>query len=441
MNFIGWVTVVARSVVKLDIVDFCYLYKPHNIEFRSLLQPGMLKHGLLTRIGAFIWHMFKSLWARQLKLTPCLKNSIFFFAITQNQDRSLRPLARKISRAYFLGFHPFGDHQFPLFWAYLIAFPFFPLVMIKFLRSNNLQKTAFHYVFDEYWLSYGYYISIRWMLRKYRPTVIVIANDHVMWTRVLIQAAADEKITTIYVQHASVTERFPPLSVNYALLEGLDSKQKYEACGPSTTKIFLIGIPRFDKYHAMIKNHNHLQTVGICVGKMDSREQFLSLFQTLKHDLSELNYILRPHPGDLRLDMWKELATEANWGFSHSKKEDAFQFLDGVDTVLAGESNILLEAALLNIPPIYYDFSKKKLDWYGFYKNGLTPYFERPDEIVAYLKNMMNKGRSSIRSKAKRYCATIDTDYDGRSTELAVQLIEGIVFGQIDEELENITGT
>ncbi len=434
MNFITWIIVVTKAVVKLDVADFSYLYKPHNIEYSSLLQVGVPKRGIFTRVVAFAWHMLSSFWKYPFNLPPCPQNSVFFFANTQNQERSLFPLAQKIPNAYFAGLYAFGEYQIPLWRAYLMALPFFLLLVGKFVQSNGLKRKAFYYVFDEYWLSYGFYILARQILRNYAPSVIVVANDHVMWTRVLIRAAADEQISVIYVQHASVTERFPPLTVTYALLEGLDSAQKYTICGASTTTVCLVGIPRFDKYYSTIKTDDNLQTVGICVGKMDSREQFLPLYETLHINLPELNYILRPHPSDPRLDMWQEIATEISWDFSHSKQEDAFQFLSHVDVILAGESNILLEAALMNIFPIYYDFSKKKLDWYGFHKNGLTPYFEEPDMIVSYLKNMMISDRPDIRQKAKRYCATIDTNYDGHSTELAVLLIEGIARGQIDSQ-------
>ena len=120
-------------------------------------------------------------------------------------------------------------------------------------------------------------------------------------------------------------------------------------------------------------------------------------------------------------------------GFSDSKIESAFELLNRVDAIIAGDSNILLEAALMNVFPIFYDFAQTQLDWYGFQRNGLVKYCSEPQEVCRRLKQL-SENRSSVRMKAKTYCATLGTPYEGRSSALASAIIEDFVSnGNVDK--------
>jgi len=60
--------------------------------------------------------------------------------------------------------------------------------------------------------------------------VLVVANDHSYPCTTIVKAAQDEGVKTVYIQHASVSDKFPALKFDYALLEGLDSLEKYNLC-------------------------------------------------------------------------------------------------------------------------------------------------------------------------------------------------------------------
>jgi hypothetical protein len=132
--------------------------------------------------------------------------------------------------------------------------------------------------------------------------------------------------------------------------------------------------------------------------------------------------VLRPHPADPRQTEWQAIAHRYGWSLSIAKEELAFAFLARTDAIIAGDSNILLEAALLNVYPIYYDFPQKKLDWYGFYKDGLVSYHNKPSTLVEELNDLI-VAKPDIRHKVARYCATVNTQYDGHSHELAQKLL------------------
>ncbi len=59
---------------------------------------------------------------------------------------------------------------------------------------------------------------------------------------------------------------------------------------------------------------------------------------------------------------------------SNPKTENAFEFLKNQDLIIASDSSIHLEDALLNITGIYFQFgdSDFTFDYYGYVSTGLT---------------------------------------------------------------------
>src|SRR5207247_2986001 len=139
-------------------------------------------------------------------------------------------------------------------------------------------------------------------------------------------------------------------------------------------------------------------------------------------EFPNLSLILRPHDADLRQKEWKELSKRYDMDFSDSTGDISFEFLRKVDAIIAGESNILLEAAIMGVVPLYYDFGQAHLDWYRFERNGLVEYTSDP-AVLCRILNEILRNRPYVRPKAKPYCATIGTSYDGRSSDVASELI------------------
>ena len=70
-------------------------------------------------------------------------------------------------------------------------------------------------------------------------------------------------IETLYIQHASVTSRFPALKFNYAFLDGFDTLNKYITAGPSETKVFLTGTCKFDNVLVSKQNIIYINNLSI----------------------------------------------------------------------------------------------------------------------------------------------------------------------------------
>jgi hypothetical protein len=423
---------VIKIALKLDIWDINYLYsKPKSFE-RILLKDasGLPRRGFILRFLYFFWSLLINLrYINEGKKEVIKQGSLLFIAITKNQRDSIISIYRKVKNAYLVG--SFGDISinYVLAIAYLFSLPFFPIIIVKFIRSKGLLREAFHFYFDKNWLIYGYYIAMRKWLHSIVPGVLVLANDHTWNMRTLLLSAKDEKVPTIYLQHASVTDEFPPLSMDYALLEGYDALSIYEEAGESQTKVFLIGIPRADQHLKYINLRETVSTVGICSNMFDPVQRVTELCKIIHRNLPDLRLVLRPHPGDKRMEFWRDFACEYQLDFSDSRQIAAFNFLKEVDVVLAGNSNIHLEAAMLNVYPIYYDYAlDQRLQKYTFIKTNLCEYIKKPEDAIKRII-MLKSERPLIREKAKYYCATIGTAFDGKSRELAIEIIHQVSIG------------
>jgi len=116
-----------------------------------------------------------------------------------------------------------------------------------------------------------------------------------------------------------------------------------------------------------------------------------------------------------------------NINYSDSTKVDSFSFFNEIDLLIAGDSSIHLEAALLNIPSIYFDTYKKNIDWYGFRKNNLIHYADNISEIIRLI-DQFKTNMPKTREKTKFYCDSVNTKFDGNSTLLAKNLISDLNF-------------
>lgn len=431
---------VVRDALNLDIWDMNYT----NVHTHpAILKNGGELHlpkGVLKRIGGFFYHFILGIGTISPKSQCTDPGAIFFFVTSQNQAHSLRPLLPYLDKTCWCkDRNQVKDgYPFPSFWAHFISLFFIPMVIVQFWRGRKTHDIGIQsrYGMDRYLLTYGYYVVARLWLRRHAPKAVVIANDAIIYLRTVAQAAKDEQIATFYLQHASITERFPPLMCDYALLDGIDALETYAAIGESDTTVFLIGMPKFDKAFGAINTHPTVSAVGICVNMLDSIERVEELCALLQQRFPDLRKYLRPHPRETRTGQWRQLGKRYGFTISDPGEEDSFGFLQKIDVMLADNSSIHVEAALLNVYPIQYSFSGGGMTpTYGFIERGLCDSLTDPAAVCDLLA-MLVRDKPDIRARAIPYCATIGTAYDGQSCQLAGSIIESLAGGgSFDREI------
>jgi len=233
-------------------------------------------------------------------------------------------------------------------------------------------------------------------------------------------------IKCFYLQHSSVTGDFPKLFSSFALLEGQYAKEIYVDNGSDSSKITLIGIPKFDKYINNINQNVCVNRVGICTTRSMDVNEIFELITLIKNSFPDLEVVLRPHPSTESYKKYKALIDTFELGISNSKTEDTFAFLNNVDAIISGNSSIHLEAALLNVFPIYYFGQNTEVlyqgdgyDKFDYVKNKIANPVDDLIDVDRLLKQIM-KRKPNVRPYTKYYCDTVDTAHDGKSAELAV---------------------
>jgi hypothetical protein len=374
-------------------------------------------------------------WNKSSQL-PEINSTVVYFWQSGNQKTSLCPIESESRNTHAtsvltndnLGFI-LGDPR-TFLWSAL----FFPVCLIRFWQSRGYQRKTFRHVFDSHLLTYGMYLRFRWWFEKTKPAALVVSNDHSHVPCVMVEAAKASGVPTLYVQHACVTERFPPLVADYALLDGLDAKEKYLAIGKTDCEIHLIGPTRLDGYTEHINHEQTVESVGVCFSLADEESRIFELLDMIVK-LEGIHFTVRPHYGmskDIR-DRIKSFADENEFEFSDHKSVPALEFMKSIDLLVAGVSAITMEAALLNLTLANFCLNTSERDWYGFVKNELVESFDNTSDLRRFiLKNL--EQRATSRQLAKRYASSVDEPHDGNSAALAAKIVNSVAFGRMQPQ-------
>lgn len=353
-----------------------------------------------------------------------LHGKVWLYVVSQNNYDSLKFIAEALPDAVFvagqskqIGKYNAAVERLSLRRKLLYYYKLLPL-LLQFLKYKKVSTTRF---FDVLFDAVGFYEVYLRKLQKYKPKAIVFANDHNADARAMLLAAKRMGIKTVYIQHASVSPMFPPLAYDLNLLEGQDALDKYKQCGPVEGKMELIGMPKADDYVPFRNTSETIQTIGIGCNLMDDLGEVGKLLTLLTRELPMLRIILRPHPRDTR-NFGRLQSISPQISLSDGRSVPTFDYLRQIDVQLSGNSGIHLEAVLLNVWSIFYDFNPKhKLeDYYGFVQHGLIDAVAGPEELIFILRENIEH-KPCVYSRASYFNATVGTPFDGRSTELALQ--------------------
>ncbi len=385
--------------------------------FRRLLKVAMYKAGRLL----------PNLFSPAPK-NEDLPGKIWLYVVSQNNYDALHFLKEKLPESVFvagqnkqIGRYNQQVNRLSLRWKlFHTAFYFMP-VFFGLLKMHGWKAIRF---FDLIFISIGYYEQYLKHLKKYQPRAVIFANDHNDDARAMLLAANKLNIPTVYIQHATVSTAFPPLEFSLSLLEGHDALDKYKLCGPINGDVKLIGMPKADKFMQFRNFKTTVEKIGIAGNLLDDYAALKETITYLIHNFPELNLTFRPHPGDKRDFSFVKFSGK-NATLSSPKTENAFEFLKGQDLIIAADSSIHLEAALLNIPGIYFRFGQSNFvhDYYGYVKTGLISEAKDSSSLTEIIRSYQTQ-RPNVYLKAAYFNATIGTENEGKSDNLAIKYLQ-----------------
>lgn len=400
-----------------DIKRLNYIYySSHKLYVKS-------PHILLTCYCLLFIRFLQSLFYINKFKNP--SEGILFFAPTLNNEKALNTIIYNTSSKYVLWDHNKWCRPWAkIYWNSIKSL----LVFRNFYKSSSQEdRQLIRTFYKPFMITCGCYYTYEKMIAKNSNLkLIVFANDHSIENRCLMEIAERYNVKTVYVQHASITERFPPLHFSYSFLDGLDSYEKYKTIGDIKGVVFLTGSPRFDeisKYKDSAKSFD----LGIALNKLDCIK-IVKEICTYLQDNGITQLIVRPHPAMIYFN-YKEFE-EIGVSVSDSSKESSLVFLSKVKMLIANESSIHLDAAMMDVPSILYNFSDNSIiDWYSYIKMGLMPVCVKKEDMLSCIY-----ADSPVPVDVVRYFnASYKTKYSGNIGKIIAEFIENLLNG--DEEI------
>ena len=404
---------------KYKEIYFSFLYRDEIYPAIKKIKGFSIKGLLSTLFKTFKREIITSF----RKNENIINNKIWLYVESVNQLKSLEPLlvlentilitdsdqlvSKKINNS-IIKLHTTSKFKYRI------------LRCFKFYKFKILFKDNFKAHINTIIKYDGIYESLLDVLKRHKPKAIVFSNDHNAFCRALLIAAKDCGVKTIYLQHAAVTDQFPPLKFDLNLLEGKDSFEKYQKAGPIEGKVELVGMLKFDAYFDLINKSLNIQSVGLALNTNDDFEKLFKHFFAYHTIFPNKQFYVRFHPS---IDISK-IESPSFFKISDTSKEDSFEFLTKIDVLISGDSSIHLEAALMNVTSFYPSINSDYSDYYGFIENKLTS-VKNMDRLAEWIRN--NDGcRKDIRENAKLYVETIDTEWDGNSKTKIFELIQNL---------------
>ena len=206
------------------------------------------------------------------------------------------------------------------------------------------------------------------------------------------------------------------------MIDGYDSLNKIKTSNSSHNNIYLIGNCKYDKFLNYVNRNEKISSLGVCINHLDNFIDLKLLIKELKNSYPEKKIFIRPHPSDPRFYKIKSFCYKNELFFSDSRTIKSFDFLKNIKTLIAGDSNIHIEALAMNIPSIYLNLENKKIDWYGFLKYKILLNGDSVNQIIQHI-NKINYAKIEVKKSLIPFNSAINTPYEGKSYKLALKII------------------
>ena len=303
-------------------------------------------------------------------------------------------------------------------------------------RDPLLTRNFFTFFINSY-----FYLAVFYrILNKIKPEFVIVSNDHNVDCRSLLAVARHLGIKTVYMQHASVSNVFPALTVDYAFLDGQSALDTYKQCEKNLPPqqedrrppiILLNG----QKKPLEVPDTSNKKRIGVAANMLDNPIRIAELIDYLVS--RKLPVSLRCHPRQAAADIAifrEKFSTEPLVKFSEPGKQIISDYLGELSHLISGNSSIHLEAAIAGVTPIYHEVQPPFIeDYYGYVRHGLARRLDSPESIVEFFSTTKTTGPDP--SSVRFYSATYGTEWHGKEGELVAQSLLAIRKGAPTESL------
>ena len=406
-----------------DIREVNYLRFTQKFRYPSKKVFGFsLKKGLLYGVCNFFTGFLLSFFRNPISLNYLIRKShgsVILYG-THNQYNALICLYESI-RARGEECVMIKASDLPLWRSYIFALSHSRSFWKEFYNASSEERKIIANEFATFWRSYGDYDLIKRWVRLACINQLIVASDISPLMRAGIMACNDSNVRTVYVQHAAVTDKFPPLISSYSFLDGEDSFEKYKLNKRVSSDVYIIGGARFDLAKPS-NDKDESKSIGIALTLRDERRCWEQLIKSILNNFPDYKVILRPHPRMEKSGI-KQFCNSMNIMYSDPLKENSFYFLDHIGLLIANETSTHLDAMIMHRPTILYSgLSTSGLrDHYGMIKKGLLKNCSSFEELRNYI--MEPSSLIPDASKVRYYNASYLTGFEFKVSELISRIL------------------
>ncbi|AUD61023.1 hypothetical protein AYJ58_16785 [Shewanella sp. Pdp11] len=356
-----------KQILKFDPVINNYAWSSMTLNrvgnFELFVPKG--RAGLFIRLFLYIYKGIRSVsdykFFSGYEISNENNSKLLFYYGSLNQFKALNPIVSKV-RGMTISENRCADFKLQYFNCFLFSFLFLPITVLKLISVNQYVFNSFRFNLDGYLMSIGYYVEWLRVLNKLSPRAVIVSNDHNPSNRALISACKSLGIKTCFIQHAPAVCGFPALDYNLALLEGKHAIACYDVAPECNVK-FVGSYISSHVNNNLSEADNVLFSTGLVSNINESSLVIKNILELNKR------IILRPHPADPRLELWKQISNNHNISFSDPKLESPITALQSCNVVIGAMSGLLLESAVRSKAVYCFNGQNTVPDWYGLIEN------------------------------------------------------------------------
>lgn len=431
-----------------------YLYG-QQLEALDYLKDRPQKYrGVLHVLIAFFAYLGRA-WIRRGGLPTQERTSLYCYAGSVNQLASLVPTtnalvvagetvdARLTSESPLSAADSKADYQpipatlSDLIWALMLLARRGPSLYRRLRVQDPILVSHFLIVF---WKSYFFVAHFYRYLGKHRPEWVIVSNDHNVDCRSLMLVAHALGIKTVYMQHASVSEVFPALTMDYAFLDGRSALETYLGCESnrppaSRSRGKPVVVLSGQKKPLGITRAENPQWTGFAANMLDDADRIMSLVDALVAAGCPVS--LRWHPRQKAEDVarFRQVYAENDRvRLSDPREEPIARYLGALKCLVSGNSSVHLEAAIAGVCCIYHEVQPPFIeDYYGYVRHGLSLRLDSLEALVEFISQPQIPTPDP--ESVQYYSATYGTEWHGREGELVADALIKIAKGEDPKQL------
>jgi hypothetical protein len=296
------------------------------------------------------------------------KDSIIFCGGTANNEREFVFFSRVLknipdsiySREKNL-FFLFGEEKRKLFFERLLSGVVFILILL-YLPRVKMGAVIFKYLVSYSKLYLRLFCSFKRSSKL--PALLVVANDHTDLPVAAAMVMRYFKVPVCYVQHAEISDLFPPLDFDISILRNQKTLDQYQSIGAVRGDVYIV--PRSERksgFERILESPNMLTVnVVICLSSIFHIHAVRDCVDALLQNPFVTTVSIKPHP---RSDV---SAFQSIRGAVICKK-----IPDCVHVAIVPNSSVSVELLEQGIAVFqYFSLDAMTEDYYGFVADGVT---------------------------------------------------------------------